>query len=328
MEKEIIKIKNLKKEFKAFSRSESFFEAIKSLVKRDYQTVTAVDNIDFSIHKGEIVGFLGPNGAGKSTTIKMLSGIVYPDSGEIEVLGFNPWKERIKYVGNIGVIFGQKSQLFWDLPPVDSFYMNKEIYNIDKKIFNDTLDHFVKLLDLSDIMRKPTRQLSLGERMKCEFVMSMLHRPKIVFLDEPTIGLDIFAKEIIRKFIKDMNKKFGTTFIITSHDLEDIENLCDRVIIINHGKIVFDDDVSKLVVKDKKYITVKFYEKIDFKKLEKVKDVKVLDKISEYSVRLEANVKKIYVDELIKKIRMEKRIEDLEISNPPITEIIKKLYKD
>jgi len=327
MEKIII-VERLKKEFKSFNRSESFVEALKSLVKRDYKVTKAVDDISFSISKGEIVGFLGPNGAGKSTTIKMLSGIVYADSGNIEVLGFNPWKERIKYVGNIGVIFGQKSQLFWDLPPIDAFYMNKEIYNIDKKIFDDTLEYFVRLLDLFEIMKKPTRQLSLGERMKCEFVMSMLHRPKVVFLDEPTIGLDVFAKETIRKFIKDMNKKFGTTFIVTSHDLEDIENLCDRVIIINHGKIVFDDDVSKLVVKDKKYITVKFYEKIDFDKLSKVKEIKILDRISEHSVRLEANVKKIYVDELIKKIRMGKRIEDLEISNPPITEIIKKLYKD
>jgi len=215
-------------------------------VVKNYKTTKAVDNVTFSVSRGEVFGFLGPNGAGKSTTIKILSGIMYPDEGYVNVLGYEPWSQRKSYVKNIGVLFGQKSQLVWDTPPIDSFYLHKAIYSIDDIAFNNRLKELIELLEIKDIIKKPTRQLSLGERMRCEFVMAMLHSPKIVFLDEPTIGLDIFAKAKIRRFIKKINKKERITFLITSHDLEDIEHLSDRVIVINHGEIIFNGDIDKL----------------------------------------------------------------------------------
>ncbi len=324
---DIIKVKNLKKEFKSYERGAGFLEAVKSLFVRKIKISKAVDDISLNIKKGEVVGFLGPNGAGKSTTIKMLSGVMYPTSGEVKIMGYVPWKDRKNYVSNIGVVFGQKSQLYWDLPPIDSFYLHKGIFSLEEKAFKSELNKLVKLLSIEDIMKKPTRQLSLGERMRCEFVIAMLHKPKIVFLDEPTIGLDLFAKEIIRKFIRQINKEEGTTFIVTSHDLEDIEHLCDRVIIINHGKIVFNDITSKLQIQNKKYVKMKFYDKVDLQKLKKIKSVKNIKKLSEYTVQLELDTSKLTIAEFLEKFSKSKKIEDLELSNPPITELIKKLYE-
>jgi len=322
----IIKVQNLVKEFKSYERGEGFLEAIKSLVKRKVKIFKAVDDIGFEIEKGDVVGFLGPNGAGKSTTIKMLSGVMYPDSGLVKVKGYVPWKERKEYVKHIGVVFGQKSQLFWDLPPIDSFYMHKGIYSLSEKAFDKELNKLVELLGVGEVMKRPTRQLSLGERMRCEFVMAMLHKPKIVFLDEPTIGLDLFAKETIRKFIKQVNQEEGTTFIVTSHDLEDIEHLCDRVIIINEGKIVFNDVVSKLKPEKRKYVLVKFYKVTGVKELNIIKGVKVVKKLSAYAFKLEVNTSEIALSLLIKKLA-QNNIEDIEVYNPPITDMIKKLYK-
>jgi len=322
----MIHVQQLKKTFSSYERGEGFAEAVKALFWRKKKVFNAVKSISFHIDKGEIVGFLGPNGAGKSTTIKMLSGIMHPDSGSVKVLGFIPWKERKKYVKQIGVVFGQKSQLFWDLPAVDAFSLHRSIYSIPEREFNETLEILTVLLNVERVMLRPVRQLSLGERMRCEFVMAMLHNPKVVFLDEPTIGLDVFAKETVRRFIKDINKQFGTTFIVTSHDLEDIEHLCDRVIVINEGKIVFNDIVGKLITKNKKYVTVKYYEPVARSKLQEIKGVKVIDAISPYAYRLSINTSRMHIDEIIKKIRLDTRIEDLDIENPPITEIIKKLY--
>lgn len=324
---EVITVKNLKKEFTTYERGEGFLEAVKSLFKRKKKISKAVRGINFSINKGEIVGFLGPNGAGKSTAIKMMSGVVFPTSGSVDVMGYVPWKERTEYVRNIGVVFGQKSQLFWDLPPIDAFHMHKSIFSLDEKEFEEQLKKLVDLLEIKQVMKKPTRQLSLGERMRCEFVMAMLHKPKIVFLDEPTIGLDVFAKETIRKFIKKMNEEEDVTFIVTSHDLEDISHLCRRVIIINEGKIVFDDSVDKLKPPKKKYIYLKLREKIDVDKIKKISGIRNVKKISDFSVTLEANTAKMPLGPLIKRLRMGKHVEDLDVASPPITELIKKLFK-
>ncbi|MBT3405729.1 ATP-binding cassette domain-containing protein [Candidatus Woesearchaeota archaeon] len=323
----IIRVNKLRKEFKSYERGEGFTEAVLSLFKRNVKISKAVNDIDFAIEKGEVVGFLGPNGAGKSTTIKILSGVMHPDGGSVNIMNYTPWIDRRKYVANIGVVFGQKSQLFWDLPPIDAFYMHKSIFSIDEKSFKTELDKLTKLLSIKEIMKKPTRQLSLGERMRCEFVMAMLHKPKIVFLDEPTIGLDIFAKEIIRKFIKKINNKEKTTFIVTSHDLEDIEHLCDRIIVINEGRIVFNDKTTKLKVNNKKYVTIKFYDKVNLTKIKKMKNFKVVKKLSDYSVRLEIDTSKMSLNEIIKVFDNGQKVEDIEISNPPISEIIKKLYR-
>ncbi|MFO7710208.1 MAG: ATP-binding cassette domain-containing protein [Candidatus Woesearchaeota archaeon] len=322
----MIKVKKLSKRFDSYERSEGFIEALKALVVRKKKVFEALKGISFDIPKGEIVGFLGPNGAGKSTTIKIISGIVYPDSGDVDVMGFCPWEDRKKYVSNIGVVFGQKSQLIWDLPAIDAFHFNKTIYKINDEIFQKQLDRLTNLLDIKEVMKRPARQLSLGERMRCEFAMALLHDPPLVFLDEPTIGLDIFAKETIREFIKQMNKE-GKTFIVTSHDLEDIENLCHRLIIINHGKIVFDDSIEKLKVGRRKHISVSYYNAIDRKKLEKIPEIKIKKQYSDRSFMLEVDTSKKYLDGIIKEIRLGKRIKDIEIREPPVTEIIKKLYR-
>jgi len=224
-------------------RGHTLSEVIRTLVHRPMKEVRAVDDISFTIEQGEMVAFLGPNGAGKSTTLKMLSGVLHPTSGEIKSMGLVPWKQRREYVRKIGAVFGQKSQLLWDIPPSDAFYLNKAIYGVPDKEYKETLDELVELLQVGDVMRKPTRQLSLGERMKCEFIMAMLHRPELVFLDEPTIGLDMIAKENIRSFIRSMNQK-KVTFILTTHDLDEVELLAERVMVINHGRIVVDDALS------------------------------------------------------------------------------------
>jgi len=323
-DKVIIKIENLCKTFKSFERGGSFKEVFQSLFIRKSKETKAVDNINFEIKEGELVGFLGPNGAGKSTTLKMLTGVLFPTSGTAEVMGFIPWKDRKKYVSNIGAVFGQKSQLIWDIPPIDSFNMNKAIFSIPNDEYNEILNEMVDLLDVSDIIKKPTRQLSLGERMKCEFIISMLHKPKIVFLDEPTIGLDVIAKEKIREFILKMNRK-GITFILTTHDLSDIEQLASRVIIINHGKIVFDDDMPKLkrYSGDYKMISVQTQNKLPE---EYPEGICVLENILPNEAKFELNTALVSLNRFIEIITYNNIIKDMSISEPPIEKIIKQLY--
>jgi len=241
----IIKVNNLVKTYTTYKRGSGFSETIKGFFKRENEIVKAVDNISFEVEEGSVCGILGPNGAGKSTTIKMLCGALYPTSGEIQAMNFTPYADRKKYVREIGAVFGQRSQLVWDIPPIDSFNMNRAIYGISPSDYKTRLDEFAKLFEIEEVMHKPTRVLSLGERMKCEFIMAMLHRPKIVFLDEPTIGLDVIAKAAIRELIQKMNKA-GTSFILTTHDLEDVQQLTDHVIVINHGVKVFDDTLQSL----------------------------------------------------------------------------------
>ena len=322
----IIDVKDLKKSFSTYYRGESLIEAIKYLINRKKKVIKALKGISFSINEGEIIAFLGPNGAGKSTTIKILSGIMYPDEGYVNVLGYEPWSQRKSYVKNIGVLFGQKSQLVWDTPPIDSFYLHKAIYSIDDKAFNNRLKELIELLEIKDIIKKPTRQLSLGERMRCEFVMAMLHSPKIVFLDEPTIGLDIFAKEKIRRFIKKINKKERITFLITSHDLEDIEHLSDRVIVINHGEIIFNGDIDKLREKHKRYAVIKLNKKPNISKIKNIKGIEIIEHIN-YSLKISIDIKQIKLNELIKRFNEQYIIEDLELKPMPIAELIKELLR-
>ena len=240
-----IVVEHLTKEYVTHRRGSSLREAVKSLFHREKVIVQAVNDVSFTIDEGEIVGILGRNGAGKSTTIKMLTGVLTPTSGSIQAFGYDPIRQRTKYVAHIGAVFGQKSQLIWDIPPLDSFQMNKAIYDIPDREFQATLDQLVSLLEAGEIISRPTRSLSLGQRMKCEFIMAMLHRPEVVFLDEPTIGLDMIAKDNIRHFIRELNRA-GTTFILTTHDLVDIERLAHRVIIIDEGKKVFEDTLERL----------------------------------------------------------------------------------
>lgn len=320
----VIDVKNLTKTYKTFKRGSSFKETVKSFFNREPVFINAVDNISFSIEKGEICGILGPNGAGKSTTIKMLCGALFSTSGEIDVMGYSPSAQRKKYVNEIGAVFGQKSQLIWDIPPVDSFQMNKAIYGIADAHYKSRLAELVELLDLEDIIVKPTRVLSLGERMKCEFIMAMLHRPKIVFLDEPTIGLDVIAKNKIREFIRDVNRQ-GTTFILTTHDLDDVKQLAGRVIIINHGKKVFDDSLHSLQINLGEKKIVDLILKKPFKGT-LPENVRVSEQRSELEMTLEVDVADIDMSSFIERLSRLVGFTDISIKELPMEEIITQIY--
>lgn len=242
----MIEVRDICKSYKVAKRDAGFRAACRSLFHKEYEKIQALDRISFSIEEGEMVGYIGPNGAGKSSTIKILSGILTPDSGECTVDGRIPWKNRIDHVRQIGVVFGQRSQLWWDVPVADSFELLKDIYQIPEAAYRENLEELVELLNLSELLKTPARQLSLGQRMRCELAASLLHDPKILFLDEPTIGLDAVSKLAVREFIMQRNKTHKTTVILTTHDMQDIEALTNRIILIGKGKILLDGDVSLL----------------------------------------------------------------------------------
>lgn len=242
----MIEFKNISKTYKVAVREGGMKNAMKSLFTRNYKTIHALDDVSFQIGEGEMVGYIGPNGAGKSTTIKIMCGILTPDSGQCVIDGRIPYKERIAHVQQIGVVFGQRSQLWWDVPVIDSFELIKDIYRIDDKTYRRNLNDLTDLLAMGDLLKTPTRNLSLGQRMRCEIVASLLHDPKILFLDEPTIGLDAVSKISIRKFIKQVNEERKTTVVLTTHDMQDIEALTERVILIGKGKILLDGKYNEL----------------------------------------------------------------------------------
>ena len=322
----LIEVKHLMKSYTTYKRGSGFKETIKSFFKREVVMVHAVQDISFQIEKGEICGVLGPNGAGKSTTIKMLCGALYPTSGEINVMGQVPVRDRKQYVKKIGAVFGQKSQLIWDIPPIDSFAMNKVIYDIDDEVYHKRLDEFSELFEIQEVMHKPTRVLSLGERMKCEFVMAMLHAPEIVFLDEPTIGLDVIAKAKIREFIKEMNQK-GTTFILTTHDLEDVEQLANHVIIINHGNKVFDDNLGNLrnTLGEKKIVELTLAKPFEGDIIE---DAVKISQDSPYDLCLEVDVAKTSIHNFLQKLSKQLNFTDIAIKELPMDQIITRIYEN
>ena len=242
----MIEFCNICKSYRVTKRESGFGNAVKSVFKREYSIINAIDNISFSISDGEMVGYIGPNGAGKSTTIKILSGILTPDSGTCLVNGQVPWKDRKEYVRQIGVVFGQRSQLWWDIPVMDSFELLQAIYSIPAPKYRDKLDELTQLLNLEELLKTPTRQLSLGQRMRCEIAASLLHEPKLLFLDEPTIGLDAVSKIAVRDFIKKMNEEHKTTVILTTHDMQDIEAITNRVILIGKGQKLLDGTLEDL----------------------------------------------------------------------------------
>ena len=246
MESPAIAVTNLRREFTTHLKEPGFSGALKGLFKRQYQTKIAVDDLNFTINKGEFVGFLGPNGAGKTTTLKMLSGVLHPSSGEARVMGFLPWKREPEFQRRFSLVLGQKNQLWWDLPAYDSFELNQEIYNIPRAQFDAKVAELGELLDITKLLKQPVRKLSLGERMKCELAASLLHSPEVLFLDEPTIGLDLISQSRIREFLREYNERTGLTVILTSHYMADIEALCRRVMVINGGKAVFDGELGEL----------------------------------------------------------------------------------
>lgn len=321
-----ITVKNLNKTFKVYTRDSGLKNAFRSLFKREYKIIPAVKNISFNINKGEIVGYIGPNGAGKSTTIKMLCGILKPDSGVINVGGYNPFNDRIKFVKNVGVVFGQKSQLWWDIPVLDSFELIRDIYKISEDEYKKNLDELVNLLKIKDLLNIPVRQLSLGQRMRCEIVASLLHNPKILFLDEPTIGLDAVSKVEIRKFIKEINIKRKVTIILTSHDMSDIESLTNRLIVIGKGQILYDGSLQDI---KKKFTNSKKLEILctELKNIPKIDGVELLEK-NNNRILLKVNMKKNTISKVINSYSKICEIKDVNVLENDLDSIIVKLYKD
>ncbi|WP_239004523.1 ABC transporter ATP-binding protein [Paenibacillus tepidiphilus] len=323
---EIISVRHLTKQYETYHRGHDARSVFKSLFHREKSIITSVDDLSFQVPQGEIIGILGPNGAGKSTTIKMLTGVLYPTSGEINIMGFNPHKQKNQYVKQIGVVFGQKSQLIWDIPPLDSFHMNKEIYDIPANDFRKRLERLKEMFEVADIITKPTRNLSLGERMKCEFIMAMLHSPPVVFLDEPTIGLDLIAKQRIREFIQEMNRE-GTTFILTTHDLEDVERLANRVLIIHRGQKVYDNSLAglRLHLGAKKVVRLSAAAPIggiDFP------GVEISERISDYEAELLIDTKQCALGAFLHGISESVDITDISIKEIPIEKIIGSIYEE
>lgn len=321
-----IEVKNLSKTFKVYKRNGGLKNAVKSLFKRTYTEVRAVQDISFNIDKGEIVAYIGPNGAGKSTTIKMLCGILYPDKGSILIEGLNPYTNRMKFVSNIGVVFGQKSQLWWDIPVEDSFRLLKKIYNVSDSVYKDNVNELIELLNLQELLKTPVRQLSLGQRMRCELAASLIHSPKILFLDEPTIGLDAVSKVAVRNFIKKINKTRKVTIILTSHDMNDIESLTDRVIVIGHGTKLYDGTLNGIKNKFSKYKKLEILA-TNLNVCPNVKHAKVLEK-NHNRVLLNVDMEKTTISTVVEKYSKCGEINDINILSENIDEIIIKLYRE
>ena len=321
-----INVNHISKTFKVAKRQSGLKASLKSFFKRNYIYIEAVKDVSFEIEKGEIIGYIGPNGAGKSTTIKMLSGILTPDEGTININGLSPSKDRIKYVSNIGVVFGQRSQLWWDIPASDTFDLLKDIYKLDESEFNKTKEQLIELLDLKNIVNIPVRQLSLGQRMRCEIAASLIHKPSILFLDEPTIGLDAESKIKVRNFIKKINKEMNTTIILTTHDMSDIEALAKRIILIGKGRILYDGNIKKLKEKYDNTKEIQIITKNKLNKLNKKGIIKQIKKDYGYNFILDTNF--LSISNFLKYLSNLIDIKDIEIENENIDNIILKLYKD
>ena len=321
----VIQVNNLSKDFKVKVKEKGLKGSLKSLVKPKYKIIKAVKNISFSVEKGEMIAFIGPNGAGKSTSIKMMTGILYPDKGDINILGYNPVKDRKKLAYEIGCVFGQKEQLWTHLTPYDNFKFFGAIYDIPESIVEKKIKELNDLFELNEFINTPVRNLSLGQRIRCEIVASLIHEPKILFLDEPTIGLDPVVKENIRTLIKRMNKEYKTTVVLTSHDVSDIEKLCKRVIIVNKGQIVLDDSMENLKYHylNKKIVEAKMKEQVN---LDDEEGITIL-KDKGYNLKIEVDTKKRSVSDALKLLNPD-NIVDINISNIPLENIISEIYKD
>ncbi|MBI4812126.1 ABC transporter ATP-binding protein [Candidatus Falkowbacteria bacterium] len=321
----IIEVKNLSKTYEYYKKQPGLWASVKGLFKREKFFTEAVKNINFNIEEGELVGFLGPNGAGKTTTLKMLSGILYPSAGEARVLGYLPHKRQKDYQKQFALVMGQKNQLWWDLPAMESFILNKEIYEVSDKDFNENLDELVELLGIKDILDVQVRKLSLGQRMKCELVAALLHKPKVLFLDEPTIGLDVVAQKNIRDFIKKYNREKKTTILLTSHYMEDIEELCKRVIIIDRGQIIYDGDLSDLIKQYAPYKSLTVIFSGEGIKKEDVEKYGQIDKFSPNSVSFKIEREKVK-KAASKILNSPLPVDDILIGEAEVDDVIRKLF--
>lgn len=328
----IIELKNITKEFKVLNRHEGIKGGFKDLFSRDYKIVKAVDNINFSVGQGEIVGFLGPNGAGKSTTIKMMTGVLEPSAGELIINKRIPYKDRTKNSQEIGVVFGQRSQLWWALPLVESFKLLKDIYQISDENYNEMLELYGSMVDLEALLHKPVRQMSLGQRTLSDILAAFLHNPKVVFLDEPTIGLDVAMKSKIREMILELNKKKNTTVILTTHDMGDVDALCHRIVIIDKGKMLYDNDIEDL----KKFFGA--YRTLKIRPRENVEDAVTMleDKLSVFEVAVThddtwisilVNEEKARIMKVLEAVQESLSIRDMQLEEISTEDVIKKIYE-
>jgi len=315
---------NLVKTFEVAERQKGLWGAVRGLVRRRYRTVRALDGVSFVIEPGELVGYIGPNGAGKSTTVKVLAGILVPDSGRCEVLGRVPWRERIAHARDIGVVFGQRTQLWWDLPVIESFDLLRDIYRVPEARYAESRDELIDLLDLEPLLNTPVRQLSLGQRMRCDLAASLLHAPPLLYLDEPTIGLDAVAKLAVRRFVKRLNRERGVTAILTTHDMDDIEALCTRVMVISQGRILLDGPLEQLraQVTTERLLTIDL---VDESQTVDDPDATVVQR-ENGRVQLSFDPRRVPAPALISRITSRYPVRDLFVQDPPIEEIVARLY--
>lgn len=320
-----ISVENLEKTFQLRLPQKGLRGTIKNLISPEYQAVNAVQNVSFALEKGERVAFIGPNGAGKSTTIKMLTGILHPSSGTAQVLGMTPWKDRKKLAYDIGAVFGQRSQLWYHLPAGDTFDLLARVYDMEDAFYKKRRGFLVDSFDVGGLLAKPVRQLSLGERMRCEIVASLLHQPKVLFLDEPTIGLDVTAKAAVRDLVKGSSEMEGTTILLTSHDTGDMEQVCDRVIVIDHGTLLLDEPIAKLkktYIKKRILTLMTKEEKISIK----MPGVKVIENEAHKAV-FSVDVSKTPIENVLKQGMKDYHFRDIMIQDPPMEDVIKEIYK-
>lgn len=326
----VIVVRGLAKSFKLRQRGHGFKAGFKALVHPSYNEVTAVQGVSFDVTEGETLAFIGPNGAGKSTTIKMLTGILYPSSGTAQVLGLTPWQQRQLLSFNISSVFGQKSQLWYHLPPLDTFNLLARIYELEPLAYKQRRDWLVELFDIAPYLNTPARKLSLGERMRCEIAAALLHRPRVIFLDEPTIGLDVIAKQRIRDLIRKLNLEEKITVFLTSHDAGDVEQVCRRVIVVNHGTIILDDTVAALKSEylGNKVIELRLFERADVKQatLENWPRGLSLVEAEDYCLKFALDIAQLPIERVISDLTARYRVTDITINDPPMEEIIASIY--
>ncbi len=333
MAEPLIAVRELTKHFRAFRRREGLWGGIQDLFVRRYHTVRAVDCISFEVVRGDMVGYIGPNGAGKSTTIKMLTGILVPTSGEVVSNRYVPWRQRTAYVKTIGVVFGQRTQLWWDIAAIESFKLLRRIYDVSQRDFDERMELFNQVLGIRDYLHTPVRKLSLGERMRCDLAAALLHNPPLLFLDEPTIGLDVVAKDHIRKFLRAINERYQTTVLLTTHDLDDIEELCRRIMIIDHGRLLYDGPLGLLKQKLLRTKMVKFALR-DSEQAARVRALAPelarqsleLEPVDELTYRIRFDRTSVSTSALIQQILSAVEVRDLLIEDEPIEEIVKRIY--
>jgi ABC-2 type transport system ATP-binding protein len=321
----VIDVRGLTKHYRVHRRPPGVGAALRSLVHRSYETVRAVDGIDFQVGPGERVGFLGPNGAGKTTTLKMLSGLLHPTAGEVRVAGHVPRKREAEFLKKITLVMGQKQQLLWDLPPSETFALNRAIYDVPRARFEETLRELTELLELEDLVGKPTRQLSLGERMKCELAAALLHRPQVLFLDEPTIGLDVSMQATVRAFIKAYNERFGASVLLTSHYMDDVVALCPRVVVIDRGRLIYDGDLRQLAlsVRPDKRIVVRLERPVPEPELSRFGTV-----VSCTGEQAILQVAAADVSGAVGRMLGGLPVADLTVEDPPLEEVMSELFRN